>query len=103
MNPMKRHEVRITEKFEKDYARLSAQDRARVSKAIAIIEEQSPEYPSLETKKITRENKWNKKQLFESRASDSIRLIWYMEDDGIIYMNRVGHHDVEKMRKVQGY
>jgi len=102
MNPMKRCEVRITEKFEKDYARLSAQDRVRVSKAIAVIEEHSTKYPSLETRKMTRENNLNNKQLFESRASDSLRLIWY-EEDGIIYIIRVGHHDVEKMRKLQNY
>jgi mRNA-degrading endonuclease RelE of RelBE toxin-antitoxin system len=102
MRPTKRYEVRFTNRFKKSIKKLSAQNQTSVLATIATIEEYSPEYPSLETRKMTREDKWNKKQLFESRVNNDIRLIWYFDDE-IIYILRVGHHDVEKMRKLQNY
>jgi len=79
------------------------QNQKLVLKTIETIKENSPEYPSLMTKRIKRKERRGQKSLYESRVNDSIRLVWYFEKERLIFMMRVGHHDVEKMRKVQSY
>ncbi|MDR2592688.1 MAG: hypothetical protein LBC59_07775 [Chitinispirillales bacterium] len=61
-----------------------------------------PYYQSLRTKKMRGRRKYQR-DLYESRVNRDIRLIWYFDDDNdkIILMLEVGHHDVEKQRKIQ--
>ncbi|MDR2591403.1 MAG: hypothetical protein LBC59_01170 [Chitinispirillales bacterium] len=70
-------------------------------KTIDIMEE-NPYYQSLRTKKMNGRRKYQR-ELFKSRVNRDIRLIWYFDDDNdkIIVMLEVGHHDVEKQRKIQ--
>jgi len=103
MRPTKRYDVRLTGRFEKGFQRLSVENQKMVLKTIAVIEEHSVEYRSLQTRKMTRKRKKGSKQLLESRVNDDIRLIWHYDDDDSIQILRVGHHDVEKMRKLQRY
>jgi len=84
--------------FRKELKKLSAQEQLLVLKTLDIMEN-NPYYQSLRTKKIDSK----RKDLFESRVNRDIRLLWYFEeeDDKVIAMLEVGHHDVEKQRKVQ--
>jgi mRNA-degrading endonuclease RelE of RelBE toxin-antitoxin system len=100
---MSLYPVHLTARFKKDVKKLSAQNQRLVLKTINIIKENSPDYPSLKTRKVTRDSRKSRKQLYESRVNDDIRLVWHFNDDRIIFMIRVGHHDVEKLRKVQDY
>jgi len=95
---MKRYEIEYTGGFRKELKKLSTQEQLLVLKTIDIMEN-NPYYQSLRTKKI--ESK--RKDLFESRVNRDIRLLWYFEeeDEKVIAMLEVGHHDVEKQRKVQ--
>jgi mRNA interferase RelE/StbE len=96
MNP--KYHVRYTRGFDKDIDKLSPQNRELVFETVKIIEN-NPYYQSLRTKKIDSK----RKDLFESRVNKDIRLLWYFEeeDDKVIAMLEVGHHDVEKQRKIQ--
>jgi len=93
--------VRFTSGFDKDIDKLSPQNRRLVFETVKIMED-NPYYQSLRTKKMKGRRKYQR-ELFGSRVNSDIRLIWYFDDDcdKIIVMLEVGHHDVEKQRKVQ--
>jgi mRNA interferase RelE/StbE len=93
---MKRYTIQFSTMFEKEFARLSIQNRKQVLETVEVIKN-DPYYKSLRTKKL----KSKRKDLFESRVNRDIRLVWYFEEDKIIVMLEVGHHDVEKQRKIQ--
>jgi len=95
---MKRYKIEYLGSFRKELKKLSAQEQLSVLKTIDIMEN-NPYYQSLRTKKIDSK----RKDLFESRVNKDIRLLWYFEeeDDKVIAMLEVGHHDVEKQRKIQ--
>ncbi len=102
MNPKyPKYDVRYTRRFEKEIEKLSPQNRRLVFETIRIMEN-DPYYQSLRTKKVEGHRRKDK-DLFETRVNRDIRLIWYLDDDKIIFMLRVGHHDVEKQRKLQRY
>jgi mRNA-degrading endonuclease RelE of RelBE toxin-antitoxin system len=98
---MKKYEIGYTDNFIKDLNKLSTQEQLLVLKTIDIMEE-NPYYQSLRTKKMNGRRKYQR-ELFKSRVNRDIRLIWYFDDDNdkIIVMLEVGHHDVEKQRKIQ--
>lgn len=77
-------------KFTKRLKKLSKVDQKLVKKAIELLEN-DPSHPSLRTKKME-----GKIRNYECRANDSIRLIWFFEEDKIIVMLDVGHHDIER-------
>jgi mRNA interferase RelE/StbE len=95
--------VRFTSGFDKDIDKLSPQNRRLVFETVKIMED-DPYYQSLRTKKMKGRRK-QQRELFESRVNSDIRLIWYFDDDDdkIVVMLEVGHHDVEKQRKIQSH
>jgi mRNA interferase RelE/StbE len=98
---MKRYKIEFMGRFRKELKKLSPQDRRLVIETVKIMEN-NPYYQSLRTKKMEgRRN--NQEELYESRVNKDIRLIWYFdeEENRIILMLSVGHHDVEKQRKIQ--
>jgi mRNA interferase RelE/StbE len=99
----RKYDIRYTRGFEKELDKLSPQDRRLVIETVKIMEN-DPYYQSLRTKKMEGRRK-NQEDLYESRVNRDIRLIWYFDDeeDRIILMLRIGHHDVEKQRKYQKY
>jgi len=99
---MKRYKIEFTDRFRKDIKKLSNQDQSLVLKTVKIMED-DPYYNSTKTKKMRRGKNVSRKILFETRVNRDIRLVWYFDDDRIIFMLRVGHHDVEKQRKLQNY
>jgi len=98
---MNKYNIQLTDRFKKDAKRLSIQDQALVFKTIDIMKN-DPYYQSLRTKKMKGRRK-RQRDWFESRVNSDIRLIWYFDEDDnkIIVMVSVEHHDVEKQRKVQ--
>jgi mRNA-degrading endonuclease RelE of RelBE toxin-antitoxin system len=87
-----KYDVRYTKRFEKEVEKLSSQDRRLVFETVRIIES-NPYYQSLRTKKIEGQKK-NSKDLFESRVNRDIRLFWCFDDEKLIFMLRVGHHNI---------
>jgi len=80
--------IAYTKGFKKELRKLSQSDQKNVLNKIYLLQ-QDPFYPSLRTQKLySRENR------FESSVNMDIRLIWDFEDDKIIIMLDVGHHNV---------
>jgi len=99
---MRRYTIQFSNIFEKEFAKLSTQNRKQVLETVEVMKN-DPYYQSLRTKKMKGRRKYQR-YLYESRVNREIRLIWYFDDDDddkIIVMLEVGHHDVEKQRKVQ--
>jgi mRNA-degrading endonuclease RelE of RelBE toxin-antitoxin system len=98
---MKRYTIQFSNIFEKEFAKLSAQNRKQVVETVEVMKN-DPYYQSLRTKKMKGRRK-RQRDWFESRVNRDIRLIWYFDEDDnkIILMVSVGHHDVEKQRKIQ--
>lgn len=76
-------------RFERDYKKLPPDEKERVNKALVKMEKDL-RYPSLFVKKMKgTENIW------EARASDSLRITFSLEGNGI-YLRTVGQHDILK-------
>lgn len=78
-----------TERFAKDYERLTPRLQHRVDKALGLLLE-NPRHPSLQIKKIqSHENRW------EGRVTLHYRFIFRIEGDTYLLL-RVGTHDLLK-------
>ena len=76
-------------RFKRDYKKLSSSSRERIEKALFKMEGDL-KYPSLQVKKIKgTENIW------EARASDSLRITFNLKGDTII-LRTAGEHDILK-------
>ncbi len=79
--------LQYTDRFQRAYNELDDDDAERVKKALRLLAA-DPRYPGLRVKKMQgTENIW------EARASRSLRLTFEMHGDLIILRN-VGAHDV---------
>jgi mRNA-degrading endonuclease RelE of RelBE toxin-antitoxin system len=79
--------LRRTERFKTAFQTLTRQDRKRVEKALRLMVTDL-RHPSLRVKKIKGTH-----DIFEARASRSIRITFQMEPDALLLRN-VGAHDV---------
>ncbi len=86
------HNVIYSNTFSNEIIKLSRKYQNLVFKKIQILRA-NPKHPSLRTKKLIRANN---ETLFESSVNMDIRLVWRYEDDKIILMLDVGHHDILK-------
>ena len=79
--------------FKRELKKLSAKQQQMVMKKLKILEN-NPYYQSLRTKKVlgigTRDER------YESSVNMDIRVIWRFEENKIIIVLDVGHHDVLK-------
>jgi mRNA interferase RelE/StbE len=82
--------LRFSETFLDELDNLSDKDRGIVLKKMEILRN-NPKHPSLRTKKLEGHH-----ELFESSVNMDIRLIWRYENNTIILMLDVGHHDMLK-------
>ena len=80
-----------TSRFKRAAKKLTAQDRGRLATALLRYEE-NPSHPSLGVKRIQ-----GTTDIWEGRASDSIRFTFEKIDGGIILRN-VGPHDATLKR-----
>jgi mRNA-degrading endonuclease RelE of RelBE toxin-antitoxin system len=78
-----------SKRFSKTMNALSATEQIRVNRALMRMQE-NPRHSSLRTKKIKALD-----DIFESRASDSIRIIWQWYDGQILLLLVGGHEIVE--------
>ncbi|MDR0331657.1 MAG: hypothetical protein LBH93_08120 [Chitinispirillales bacterium] len=85
---MASHTVLFSKTFKQELVKLSPIDQNRVLDKIEFLKS-SPHHPSLRTKKL-----YGKPIRYESSVSMSIRLIWRYQENKIILMLDVGHHDV---------
>ena len=80
-----------TSRFKRAAKRLTEQDRGRLATALLRYEE-NPSHPSLGVKRLQ-----GTKDIWEGRASDSIRFTFEKIEGGILLRN-VGPHDATLMR-----
>lgn len=84
------YSVTFSRRFQKHYKDLTAQEKKQLQNKIKLLEE-NPMHPSLRTKRIQ-----GTSDLFECSVNMDIRIIWFYEDDKIIILLDVGHHDILK-------
>lgn len=82
--------ITYTPRFEKNFKKLSDKERAQFKKELKIFVE-NPFHPSLRTKRIQ-----GTEDLFEFSVNMDIRVIWYYENDEIVMIVDIGHHDILK-------
>lgn len=80
--------ISLSPRFEKNYKKLSKTEKRQLKRKLDLFIG-NPLHPSLRTKRIKGSN-----GLFEFSVNMDIRVIWYREDDMIIILLDVGHHDV---------
>lgn len=78
-----------SKKFLKAMSSISANDQTKINQALMRLLE-DPRHNSLRTKKIKALD-----NIFESRASNSIRIIWQWHDGQILLLMVGGHELVE--------
>ena len=88
----KKYDTIPTKTFLKELAKLSDEEKDLVMDTLEILA-QDPFYPSLRTKKMRLKKK---KGLYESSVNMDIRFFWKFQDNQIILLADVGHHDVLK-------
>ena len=76
--------------FVKNYKRLTLQLQKQIDDKLLRLAE-NPNHPSLRTKRIK-----GTARLYESSVNMDVRLIWHYEDDTLIILLDVGHHDILK-------
>jgi mRNA interferase RelE/StbE len=79
-------QLQYTDRFARAYSDLDASNGKRVDKALRLLGE-NLQHNSLYVKKVE-----GTKDIWEARASDSIRLTFQMQADVIVLRN-VGPHD----------
>ncbi len=82
------YQITFTKRFEKNFKNLNEQEKKQLRSKLQLLAE-NPMHPSLRTKRIQ-----GSKDLFECSVNMDIRIIWYYEDDKLIILIDVGHHDI---------
>ena len=67
---------------------MTPEEKKQIKAKVGILS-QNPLHPSLRTKRIQGTD-----NLFECSVNMDIRIIWYYEDDKLIMLLDVGHHDI---------
>jgi len=84
------YQFTFTKRFEKHYKKLTVKEKKQLSQKLDLLS-QNPAHPSLRTKRIQ-----GTESLYESSVNMDIRIIWYYEDDVMIILVDIGHHDILK-------
>lgn len=84
------YKIAYTERFKKAFNNLSTKEQALFENKMKIFIK-NVLHPSLRTKKIQ-----GHKELYESSINMDIRIIWYFENENLIIMIDIGHHDILK-------
>ena len=84
------HKISYTERFKKHYKKINSKEKKQISNKVELLS-QNPLHPSLRTKKIR-----GTEELFECSVNMDIRIIWYYEEERMIILLDVGHHDILK-------
>ena len=82
------YKITYSKAFKKHYKKLSDSEKKQTKKKLEFFVE-NPTHPSLRTKKIKGlDNTW------ESSINMDIRIIWFYQDDELIFLIDIGHHDI---------
>lgn len=82
--------ITYTKRFQKHYKELSITEKNQFKQKLSIFSE-NPFHPSLRTKRIKGSN-----ELFEFSVNMDIRVIWFYEEDSLVALIDIGHHDILK-------
>lgn len=84
------YKISYTERFKKAFKLLSIIEQKQFQNKMYLFIE-NVLHPSLRTKKIK-----GHKDLYESSINMDIRIIWYFENESLIILVDIGHHDILK-------
>ena len=84
------YKITYTPRFKKSFSNLTSVENQQFQKKMEIFIE-NVLHPSLRTKKLQ-----GQKNLYESSINMDIRIIWYFENEELIVLIDIGHHDVLK-------
>ena len=82
------YQLTFTRRFEKRFKALTSQEKKQLRKKLELLSE-NPMHPSLRTKRIQGTD-----HLFECSVNMDIRIVWYFENDIMMILVDVGHHDI---------
>ena len=82
------YKITYSKRFQKHYKKLTQTEKKQIKVKVEMFSE-NPLHPSLRTKRIK-----GTEDLFECSVNMYIRIIWYYEDEQLILLLDVGHHDI---------
>ncbi len=84
------YQFTFTRRFQKHFKSLTEQEKKQLRNKLELLAENQM-HPSLRTKRIQGTD-----DLYECSVNMDIRIIWYYEDNTMIILVDVGHHDILK-------
>ena len=84
------YKITYTDRFKKAYGNLSSSEKSQFQNKIKLFAE-NVLHSSLRTKRIQ-----GHKDFYESSINMDIRIIWYFENENLIILVDIGHHDILK-------
>ena len=84
------YKITYTERFKKSFKRLNKQEQIQFQNKMELFIN-NVLHPSLRTKKIKGIDNF-----YESSINMDIRIIWYFENEELIILVDIGHHDIFK-------
>lgn len=88
------YKLQVTDSFRKQYKKLSSNEQSQVDSKLLILAD-NPWHPSLRTKKIQGTDE------FEISVNMDIRIAITFEEDRIIVLLDIGHHDKVLKRRTR--
>ena len=85
-----KYEILFSSRFKKSFSKLQDKEKKIFYEKLSLFIE-NHRHPNLRTKKIK-----GSEILFESSINMSIRVIWAYQDENLILMLDIGHHDILK-------
>ena len=82
------YKLAYTERFKRAFNNLTNNEQIQFQNKMKLFVE-NVLHPSLRTKKIK-----GQKDLYESSINMDIRIIWYFENEELIILVDIGHHDI---------
>lgn len=83
-----KYKLTYSKAFKKHYDKLSATEKKQTRNKLELFIE-NPTHPSLRTKKIQGAD-----GIWESSVNMDIRIIWFYENDELIILLDIEHHDM---------
>ncbi len=83
-----KYEILFSSRFKKSFSKLQDKEKKIFYEKLSLFIE-NHRHPSLRTKKIK-----GSEILFESSINMSIRVIWTYQNESLILMLDIGHHDI---------
>lgn len=82
------YKITYSKSFKKHYNKLSDSEKKQTQHKLKFFIE-NPTHPSLRTKKIQGGD-----GIWESSITMDIRIIWFYENNELIFLLDIGHHDI---------